>query len=83
MRICRKVPRDARPEILQTLRDVERGGGCNATTVIIAHGAKDFSTTPTIQLSVRQSGVPNHIRLDSRLSPILPYQASPALLDAM
>jgi hypothetical protein len=84
MRICQKVPKDARPEILQMMRVVDRGGGCNATTVIIiARKAKYFTTTSTIQLSVSQSSVPNHIRLDIRLSPILPYQAGPVLLNAM
>jgi hypothetical protein len=83
MRICRQVPSDGFPEILQPLVSAEQGVGCNSTTVFMTHGAKDFPILSAIYISVSKASVPDHIGLVLVLTPILLTKDGPVLFTDM
>jgi hypothetical protein len=83
MRICRHVPSDGFPEVLQPLVVAEQGVGCNSATVFMTHGATDFPIPSAINLSVSKASVPGHIGLVLVLTPILLTNAGPVLINDM
>ena len=83
MRIYRQMPGDGFLEILQTLVAAKQGVGCNSTTVLMTHGAKNFPILSAIYLSVSKASVPDYIGLVLVLTPIILNGAGPVLFNDM